>query len=212
MSKARSGTASVPRFTARRLLEPKAMESPLSIKTTVNLFLSLKSRIVVIALVMAGIGNPIHGEDTKTRSAGPFSMKDSLFLKKATRGGMVEASMAESAAKEAKSEQVKALAARIVLDHETASKELITLAESQGLKFPAEKIRNEKVGSADFDQKYVVMVVKDHEKNIAEFEKAAQSSDDSGIKAFAEKTLPILKEHLVLAKEAQAKLKKEPAY
>jgi putative membrane protein len=45
------------------------------------------------------------------------------------------------------------------------------------------------------------MAVADHQKDIAEFEKAANSAADSDIKALAAKTLPTLRAHL---KEAQS--------
>jgi putative membrane protein len=48
-------------------------------------------------------------------------------------------------------------------------------------------------------------MVKDHEEDIAEFEKEARSGKDADLKAFAEKTLPTLKEHLKMAKELGAK-------
>ncbi len=47
-----------------------------------------------------------------------------------------------------------------------------------------------------FDQAYVDMMVLDHQKAVALFEKAAQSSDND-VKAFAGKHLPILKKHLM---------------
>jgi putative membrane protein len=51
-------------------------------------------------------------------------------------------------------------------------------------------------------------MVKDHREDIAEFQKEANSGDDSDVKAFAAKTLPTLQEHLKLAQETDAKVKK----
>ncbi|WP_412469086.1 DUF4142 domain-containing protein [Pedobacter sp. KLB.chiD] len=47
-----------------------------------------------------------------------------------------------------------------------------------------------------FDQAYVEMMVLDHQKAVALFEKASQSSDNE-VKAFAGKHLPTLKKHLM---------------
>ncbi|GGH08850.1 hypothetical protein GCM10007352_14060 [Mucilaginibacter phyllosphaerae] len=48
---------------------------------------------------------------------------------------------------------------------------------------------------ADFDRSYVNMMVKDHKKTVMLFEHAAQTLPDPDLKAFAAKTLPILRQH-----------------
>jgi putative membrane protein len=47
----------------------------------------------------------------------------------------------------------------------------------------------------DFDRSYINMMVKDHNKTVALFERAASSSPDPQLKAFAAKTLPVLRQH-----------------
>ena len=54
------------------------------------------------------------------------------------------------------------------------------------------------------------MLKKDHEKDIAEFEKEANDTkpeEDRDVPAFAKKTLPTLKEHLQMVEDALAKVK-----
>ena len=54
------------------------------------------------------------------------------------------------------------------------------------------------------------MLKKDHEKDIAMFEKEAGDSgakEDSDVVKFAKETLPTLKEHLKLVEDALAKVK-----
>jgi putative membrane protein len=63
------------------------------------------------------------------------------------------------------------------------------------------------MGDATFDKDYMAAMVKDHEKDVAEFEKEAKDGSDPDVKAWASKTLPTLKKHLELAKAAQAKVK-----
>ena len=50
-------------------------------------------------------------------------------------------------------------------------------------------------------------MVKDHETDVAAFEKQADKSADAELKAFAAKTLPTLKKHLEAIKAIQAKMK-----
>jgi putative membrane protein len=64
----------------------------------------------------------------------------------------------------------------------------------------------EGLSGTEFDREFVRMAVKDHEKDVSEFEKASQKLDDSEVKAFAAKTLPTLREHLQQAKSLQSEI------
>jgi putative membrane protein len=44
------------------------------------------------------------------------------------------------------------------------------------------------------------MMLKDHEKDVSEFEKQSTKGTDPEVKAFASKTLPTLQEHLRMAR------------
>jgi len=63
------------------------------------------------------------------------------------------------------------------------------------------------LSGAAFDKMYMQHMVEDHVKDVAEFEKASTSAQDSDVKGWAGKTLPTLQQHLQLAKEVNGKLK-----
>ena len=54
---------------------------------------------------------------------------------------------------------------------------------------------------AEFDKAYIKHMVEDHEKAVKLFENASKNLKDPGLKAFATKTLPTIKEHLEMAKK-----------
>jgi len=56
------------------------------------------------------------------------------------------------------------------------------------------------------DKAYMDMMVKDHEKDLAEFQDEANSGSDPEVKKFAEDTAKMVQEHLDLAKQTQSKL------
>jgi predicted outer membrane protein len=56
------------------------------------------------------------------------------------------------------------------------------------------------------DKAYMNMMVKDHEKDLAEFQEEAKNGSDPDVKDFADKTAKVVQEHLDLAKETQSKL------
>lgn len=137
----------------------------------------------------------------------PGGKTDQQFLMKAAKGGMMEVHMGQMAEKQGQSADVKKIGARMVADHTKVNNELMALAQTKGVKLDT-RHKMDKMDSANFDQMYLDQMVKDHEKDIAEFETEAKSGMDPEVKRFASKNLPTLKKHLEMVKSAQGKMKK----
>jgi putative membrane protein len=166
--------------------------------TIVSQFCALT--LTVAALSVAGVATAQESPADKSSS---LSAKDKTFMKKAAKGGMMEVAMGRLAEQNGKSEDVKSFGKRMVTDHSKANNELKSIAEQKGVKLPS-KEPSEKWTS---DKAYMDMMVKDHEKDLAEFQEAAKTASDPDVKKFAEDTAKVVQEHLDLAKETQAKLK-----
>lgn len=142
-----------------------------------------------------------------------LSTQDKTFVTKAASGGQAEVMMGQIAEKNAASPQVKQFGQRMVTDHTQANQELMTIARGQNITLPttpdpkdrstSERLSNTK-GQA-FDTAYMRDMVQDHEQDIADFQKEAQNGQNPQLKAFAQKYLPVLQQHLQLAKETQPK-------
>ncbi len=136
---------------------------------------------------------------------------DEAFARKAAAGGQAEIELAIVAQQQAANEHVKHLAQRIETDHKKANDELMAIASRKNFNIDPKptadhikvKQRLEKLSGAEFDRAYVQAMIKDHQKDIREFEQVATNGGDPVLKAFAAKTLPNLKEHLKLAQDAQ---------
>jgi len=63
-----------------------------------------------------------------------------------------------------------------------------------------DKLRSE--SGAAFDKDFVSMAIKDHKKDIAEFEKCRNEVTDADVKTFIDQTLPTLRNHLEMARSA----------
>lgn len=63
-----------------------------------------------------------------------------------------------------------------------------------------------KLSGAEFDREYLKMDLNDHKKTIELFEKQARGGRDAELKAFAEKTLPTLREHHQMARDIAGKV------
>jgi putative membrane protein len=63
-----------------------------------------------------------------------------------------------------------------------------------------------RLSGAEFDREYMKMMVKDHEKAVADFQKQSTQSKDTDVQEFARTTLPTLQEHLTMAREIETRV------
>ena len=171
-------------------------------KTKMRLVSQLHILVVIIGAI--SLTGAVRGADTtQTGGGSSLSEKDKTFMKKAAKGGMMEVVMGQMAEQKAQSEDVKSFGKRMVTDHSKANDELKSIALKKGFQLPSK----EHSGKWTSDKAYMDMMVKDHEKDLAEFKEEASSGSDPDVKKFADDTAKVVQEHLDLAKETQGKLK-----
>lgn len=145
---------------------------------------------------------------------------DRKFIETAAGSGMFEVQVSQLAASKATDAQVKSYASMLVDHHTAANNDLLKIANARGVELPAAPPRGlrkdvEKLGKrngADFDRHYVREVgIKAHEKDIKLFQKAGKDLKDPELKAFVDKTLPVLQEHLAAAQKLPQSGKNGPA-
>jgi putative membrane protein len=156
--------------------------------------------LIVGSFCLAGAA---MAQDDPAAKSSSVSVKDKTFMKKAAKGGMMEVAMGKTAEQNAQSEDVKSFGKRMVTDHSKANDELKSIAQQKGVKLPTK----EPTGKWSSDKAYIDAMVKDHEKDLAEFQEEAKNGSDPEVKKFAEDTAKMVQEHLDLAKETQGKLK-----
>ena len=140
---------------------------------------------------------------------------DSAFMQTAAMSGIAEVEHGRLAAQNAASGEVKQFGQRMVDDHGKANAELKGLASQKNVTLPAaldakhqamqEKLS--KLNGAAFDTAYLAHMVAAHKEAVALFQREAKAGKDAETKAFAEKTLPTLQEHLKMAQDLTAKKK-----
>src|ERR1700752_3098317 len=171
-------------------------------KTKINVV----SQLCIVALVIGiiSLAGAVRAADTNATTDGSsLSEKDKTFMKKAAKGGMMEVAMGQVAEQKAQSEDVKSFGKRMVTDHSKANDELKAIASKKGFQLPSK----EHTVKWTSDKAYMDAMVKDHEKDLAEFKEEASSGSDPDVKKFADDTAKMVQEHLDLAKETQGKLK-----
>lgn len=153
---------------------------------------------------------------TPTYSSAKLNAADSTFVMKAAAGGMMEVQGGETAQQNAQNDRVKSFGQMMVNDHNKANQQLQSLAAAKGLTLPAavpekeQKMLTQMKGQqgAAFDKHYMGMMVEDHQKDVAEFQKQASSASDPDLRSFASQTLPVLQMHLDSAKAINSAIKK----
>ncbi len=154
-------------------------------------------------------------ESRSAENRGSLSREDYEFVTKATQGGMTEVELGQLAVQKASDQSVKDFGQKMVTDHGKANEELKALATSKNATPPVKFSRKEdstiadlqKASGADFDRAYAKAMLKDHKTDVKEFREAAKDLKDPDLKAFAEKTLPVLEEHLRMAEQLEQNVK-----
>jgi putative membrane protein len=174
----------------------------------------IASLFTLAALGVAAAG--LFAGEPRRGSGGDEKFSDKMFVEKAAIGGMFEVKVSQLAERMAGSTNVKQFAARMVTDHTKANQQLMALAQQKGWTVPTsldqkhqellDKLSKGEGGgsgapSDQFDQAYMDLQVKAHEKTVVLFEKASQDCQDADLKAWAGKLLPELKQHEKLAQQ-----------
>jgi putative membrane protein len=136
-------------------------------------------------------------------------MDEKRFVKDALVGGMTEVELGKVAVEKASSDAVKQFGQKMIDDHskaneelrQIASKEQISVPDSLDSKHQSRVDKLSKLSGADFDRAYIKDQLKDHQKDVQEFQMEAQSGSDPDVKSFASNTLPTLQEHLNMVKD-----------
>ena len=151
-----------------------------------------------------------HGMSTNKGAGLMVGQTDHDFLVKAAQSGMMEVEAARLAQEKATSNEVKEFARKLEQNHQKANDQLKQIAADKNVQLPAdmgkhaamiEKVRN--LSGDKFDKEYMKMQVKHHKSDVSTFQKHADKSMDSDVKAFASATLPTLQQHLQEAQQLQ---------
>ena len=141
---------------------------------------------------------------------------DKTFMMEAASGGMMEVEAGRLAEQSASNARVKNFGTMMVQDHTNANNELKGLASTKNVILPDSMMAKhrehidmlKKKTGKDFDKAYMSMMVMDHNEDVSKFQMQSNKAQDADVKAFASKTLPVLRTHLDSAKAINATVKK----
>ncbi|HTL59601.1 MAG TPA: DUF4142 domain-containing protein [Candidatus Limnocylindrales bacterium] len=154
---------------------------------------------------------------TDATQRGQLSESDYRFLVKAARGGIEEVELGQLAQQKGTSQQLRSFGERMVTDHTKLNNELKQIASQKNATLPAQMSHHENstlqhlqnLTGPDFDKAYTKDMVKDHKKDVKEFESAAKNLSDADLRTFAQKNLATLQQHLGMAENLETGVKSE---
>jgi putative membrane protein len=147
-----------------------------------------------------------------------FNPQDKLFVRQATLGGRAEVELGKLANSRGSAPAIRDFAQRMVADHGKANDRLAGLDRSANQQLPKSldpehlTVRDElqKKQGADFDAAYLTSQVQDHQRtaNLLAWEIGMGQNDD--LKKYAAEQLPVVLNHLDMAKQQLADLTAAP--
>lgn len=139
------------------------------------------------------------------QASAAFAASDKAFIKTAMMGDNAEVQMGKLAQQKGSSQGVRDFGHMLEMDHGMHKDKDVALASKLGvqptddvpLMAKMDKKKLEGLSGAKFDHAFIEGMIKDHKKDIGEFEKQAKAH---GVTAqFATDTLPTLRKHLQTA-------------
>jgi putative membrane protein len=170
------------------------------------------NRVKLIVLCSV-IGPALSALPAQAQNARPdLPHGERKFLETVAQHNMAEVETGKLAEAKATNPEAKKFGQQMALDHGKNYEEVVQLAKAKAIALPTqpdeshkrEAAKLGKLSGAEFDRQYMGGMVKDHEKDVKEFEKMAREAKDPDVKAFAQKTLPVLQGHLKMARDASA--------
>lgn len=145
-------------------------------------------------------------------AAGPVAGTDRAFLSEAANNSLAEVEAARLVGARTDSATIKSMAQQMERDHATMGDELKRLASQKGVELPTtiggeprgQLSRLTTLSKPEVDGTFVRdFGIDAHRKAISLFERQAREGQDADLKAFAERMLPKLREHLAMAQQMQ---------
>jgi putative membrane protein len=142
------------------------------------------------------------------RAASPpavtLSDSDRDFATKAAQGGMAEVALGKLAQERGSSKQTKDYGKMLVDDHSRLNNELSDIASRANITLPRDMgednrktyDRLAKLSGPAFDREFFEGQIRDHRKDLDEFQTNASNGSDMAWKDFAARSIPTLQEHL----------------
>lgn len=167
---------------------------------------------VIFAAVLALVAVPASGQTG-------VPVQDRGFMLEAASGGMAEVELGRLATQRAASDAVRQFGQKMMTEHGAANQDLMQLAQRKGVALPQQPDAKHRatldrlatLHGPQFDQAYMIEMVKAHQATAELYEREIREGQDAEVRALAEKGLTRVREHQRLAGDIHGRLAQAPA-
>jgi putative membrane protein len=147
----------------------------------------------------------VRGTGTSTDKSSALTESDRQFITDAASSDLFEIQSSQWALQQQNVDsELSRIAQMMVEDHTKASQDLRKIAQGKGITVPQKMLANhqqmyDRLRSASGNQiatQYRQMQLQAHQEGVALFQRASQNLQDPELRQFAQRTLPVLREHL----------------
>jgi putative membrane protein len=152
--------------------------------------------------------NPSNNSTTATmqaqQNAASAGMQDKAFVRNALQGGMAEVQLGQLASEKGSSDDVKEFGQQMVTDHTKLGDQMKQVALQLGVTPPTSMSKKDKelmaklqvLSGTQFDNAYVVAMVKDHKKDAEDFKAEAQQTQNPALQQVTQQGEQVIDQHL----------------
>ncbi len=157
-----------------------------------------------------GQNNPAMDQQMNgMNAAGQNTAMDKLFVRNALQGGMAEVQLGQLTLQKSNNDQVKQFAQRMIDDHTKLGEQMKPVAQQLGVSEPngvskkdkATMAKLEALSGPAYDQAYIKDMVKDHKKDLSDFQTEASSGQDPTVKDAANQGSKVIAQHLQMIQQ-----------
>jgi putative membrane protein len=167
-------------------------------------FMKLISNSVSATLGLALLAAGILMAPPNAKGQTTVSAADKDFILATAQGGMTEVKLGELAARNGSRDDVKEFGQMMVKDHTIINDDLkalaaqkgVTLTETVDAKHQEKLDKMAALTATGFDDAYIAAMIKGHKEVAREFKAEYAATQDSDIKSFIDKSLPVVEKHL----------------
>ena len=132
------------------------------------------------------------------------------FVSKALEGDNTQVQLGQLAEQKSQSSDVKQLAQKLVADDSQMNEKWFKpVAQQLGISEPKSPSKKDKktveklqgLSSTDFDSQYLTMVLKDHQKDLKDFQDEAQNAQNPNVKQVAQQGANVISQHIQLIEQ-----------
>ncbi len=148
-------------------------------------------------------GQPSYGGPGMNPGNSP-SMADQAFVKSVMESDAAEVQLGQLATTKSQSDDVKKFGESMVENRKRLDDQLKPIAKELGVSEPKGPSKKDKqliaslegMSGTQFDEEYIRAVMKDHQKDVKDFQSAAQTAQDPNVQQTARTDAPVLEQHL----------------